>query len=76
MTFTAAIPPMKLTLLRIYANTLHNRLKRKYANQYITWLHGGATGPEIEHPGLGYMAAQAVRLEVDRLNPYVERETR
>lgn len=74
MTFTAAIPPNKLRLLYLYANTLRNRLKRKYANAYISWLHGGASGPEVEHPGLGYMAAQAVRMAIDDLKPYVERE--
>jgi hypothetical protein len=47
-----------------YVRTLRNWAKRQYAEAYLLWkAHGGAE-PKYE---CSYMAAQAVRMQIDRL---------
>jgi hypothetical protein len=50
-----------------YIRQIRNPLKREYAIAYLTWLMNGQKGPEPEPDlNLSYMAAQAVRLELQR----------
>lgn len=56
-----------------YANLIRNKAKRTYANAYIAyWLNGGE-GLEPDRGKLGYMAAQAVRIEIDSMNLWGDR---
>lgn len=48
-----------------YANMIHNKSKRNYANAYIGWLRNGAIGLEPNRGKLSAMAAQAVRSDVN-----------
>ena len=63
-------PPAVLRYLR----AIRNPAKRAYGFDYADWRIG--LGPEPERPaGLGYMAAQAVRLELLSLMGHVGGET-
>ena len=55
-----------------YARRIRNPKKRAYAMSYLeSWLRHESTGPELPE-GLSYMAAQAVRIELDMLGVSLE----
>lgn len=57
----------KLKAAYRYGNLIRNKAKRDYAFAYIAWLRNGAEGLEPERGKLSYMAAQAVRMEIDAM---------
>lgn len=51
-----------------YVRRIRNSLKYVYANNYAAWVLNGRIGVEpVRVHGLSYMAAQAVRLEIEDL---------
>jgi hypothetical protein len=53
-----------------YVRRIRNPIKRAYAEAYLAWLERRRQdAPKVPH-GLGYMAAQAVRLTLNTYNPY------
>jgi hypothetical protein len=50
-----------------YLNLIRNKAKREYGWAYLAWLRNGAVGIAPDHPGLGAMAAQAVRLSLHEI---------
>jgi hypothetical protein len=65
---TAHTEKTKLAQAYRYANLIKNKAKRDYANAWIVYLRNGAEGLEPERGKLSYMAAQAVRLEINAMN--------
>ena len=47
-----------------YLNLIKNKAKRKYGFAYLDYLKNGCYGNEPEHPGIGGMGAQAVRMSL------------
>jgi hypothetical protein len=59
---------------RDYVRRIKNPAKRVYAEAYLEWLERRRQdAPKVPH-GLGYMAAQAVRLTLNMYNPYAIEE--
>ena len=66
---TAIIAADKLAAANRYMNLIRNKAKRDYGFAYIAWLKNGAVGHSPERPpGLSYMGAQAVRIQLDGMN--------
>lgn len=65
---TVIIAPAKLAVANRYLNLLRNSKKRAYGWAYLEWLKEGCVGNEPERNGLGMMAAQAVRMQIDAMN--------
>lgn len=58
---------VELAAANRYLNLLRNKPKRAYGFAYLAWLKNGAVGYEPDHPGLGAMGAQAVRLHLSSI---------
>lgn len=52
-----------------YIGRLKNKLKKEYAEAFHQWLLGDMKGPTPERKGLSAMAAQAVRMEIEKHYP-------
>jgi hypothetical protein len=53
-----------------YINDIRNVAKKEYARAYFDWVMDGRkghNGPEWDRAKLSYMAAQAVRVNIDAL---------
>lgn len=52
-----------------YIESLRHHAKRRYAHDYYQWLRSGQQGdsPEYNPAALSYMAAQAVRMNLDTI---------
>ena len=48
-----------------YIRRIKNPSKRAYAHAYLAWKLRGESDEAPEHPGIGTMAAQAVRMAVE-----------
>jgi hypothetical protein len=51
----------------IYIRRIRSERKRTYAAYYLNWCRHGKRSSEPERGELSAMAAQAVRLEIDRI---------
>ena len=73
----SAIPSHKLALANRYLNMIRNAKKRAYGFAYLNWMKGGAVGNSPDPPaGLSVMAAQAVRMELDAMGLWENRNPR
>ena len=55
-----------------YIAGIRNAAKKTYARRYLAWVRSGRAGhngPEWDRSALSYMAAQAVRMEIDGFIP-------
>lgn len=50
-----------------YIKRLRDSMKVTYANKYMRWMANGEVGDAPEYPGLGYMGAQDVRLNLAKI---------
>jgi len=58
----------RLELARAYVNRIKNSRKREYALDYLRWWTEGGREPKPPD-GLGYMGAQAVRIQINAILP-------
>ncbi len=50
-----------------YVAKIKNQAKRHYAEAYAGWVLAGQQGDSPERGSLGYMGAQAVRMQIDAI---------
>ncbi len=64
------IRPEKLAEMYKYTNSIRNKNKRDYANAYVSYLRNGGYGNEPERNNLSGMGAQAVRIQINAMQPW------
>lgn len=50
-----------------YIESLRSAAKKRYARHYYQYIRAGRREPSPEYPALSYMAAQAVRMQLDEI---------
>ena len=54
-----------------YVSRIRNPLKRAYALRYLQWRRNGEQGESPDRGALSYMAAQAVEMSINQIEPEV-----
>ena len=60
---------ISLGMANRYLRGIRNKQKREYAEAYLNHLLGKSIEPQSDSYGIGYMAAQAVRLQLAEIFP-------